>query len=555
MNVAPSFTPVSSKFTFIPEWDEFLSLFPHRGSYLWAPKPSPGKSPEWHTETRHLLSDRLINQSSYLYGVRFGKQTNYLMLDIDRKSHYHPYRDPFAICRILEALEPLGLVSFVSITSSYSGGLHLYFPFIQAQPSWKIAHAAKVLLENRGFKCDRGQLELFPNARRCDGAEYNGHRLPLQDGSYLLDEDWQPMYSTPELFVQHWNHSSYRNDCTEAAIDLALRKNERRLVKKLPQKAQKFLADLNAEIEPGWTGYGQTNHLLGRIAMREYIFHHALYGGHPLTGIALQMRILEVATQLPGYLDWCRHQHDIHNLAVYWARSIELHDRYYPYGGNAVLDPPQKTTLPSPNEQRAIDARERIRQAVQELSELGQFPKLSTHRFKALKQKGIGSDTLYKNKDLWYAGNSVKPLQDEEFRAVGEEGGDQRSPEPLKNEEFRAIAPISFVTPSVCPPQEGDTESQSDLAVGGARGGFPQPTAPTPHSPLPTPPENAAEPPSTLPKELDMVKEVLKRIREEKKQQRQEIFSSPPPDQHWWRQMQIELEMEQMEQAYLMEDG
>jgi hypothetical protein len=83
MTLAPCYSPVPSKFEFIPERDEFLALFPHRASYLWAHHPSKGESVEWHTETRHLLTDRMIRQGAFLYGVRFGKYTNYFMLDID----------------------------------------------------------------------------------------------------------------------------------------------------------------------------------------------------------------------------------------------------------------------------------------------------------------------------------------------------------------------------------------------------------------------------------------------------------------------------------------
>lgn len=52
--------------------DPFLQLWPHRYDYLWAPHPNPGEKPQWQTESRHPLSDRLIQQGSHLYGVRFG---------------------------------------------------------------------------------------------------------------------------------------------------------------------------------------------------------------------------------------------------------------------------------------------------------------------------------------------------------------------------------------------------------------------------------------------------------------------------------------------------
>ena len=90
--------------TFVQELeDRFLALWPHRFDYLYAPHPDPGTKPQWQTETRHPLSDRLINQGTYLYGVRCGSLTQYAMLDIDSGSPYHPRRDPLGIARILPA--------------------------------------------------------------------------------------------------------------------------------------------------------------------------------------------------------------------------------------------------------------------------------------------------------------------------------------------------------------------------------------------------------------------------------------------------------------------
>ncbi len=66
--------------------DHFLALFPHRFDYIWAEYPNPGENVEWKTESRHPLSDRLIQQGSYLYGVRFGAETRYCLLDIDAGS-------------------------------------------------------------------------------------------------------------------------------------------------------------------------------------------------------------------------------------------------------------------------------------------------------------------------------------------------------------------------------------------------------------------------------------------------------------------------------------
>jgi hypothetical protein len=111
---------------YVQEWNDlFLALFPHRYDYIWAEHPHPDVKVEWQTERRYPLSDRILDQGAHLYGVRFGAKTSYTLLDIDQGSRYHPNRDPFAIRRIVEALEPLGIVSYVACTSSYSSGLHL----------------------------------------------------------------------------------------------------------------------------------------------------------------------------------------------------------------------------------------------------------------------------------------------------------------------------------------------------------------------------------------------------------------------------------------------
>ena len=108
--------------------NDFLALWPHRYDYIYAPHPDPGTKPNWHTETRHPLSDRIIAQGTYLYGVRHGSHTSYGLIDIDRGSPYHPQNDPLALDRINQALEPLGLVASLKLTSSDSLGLHLYYP-------------------------------------------------------------------------------------------------------------------------------------------------------------------------------------------------------------------------------------------------------------------------------------------------------------------------------------------------------------------------------------------------------------------------------------------
>jgi len=140
-------------FEAVKEWnDSFLPLFPHRYDFIYAEHSPPGTKVEWRTESRYPLSDRSIRQGAYLYGVRFGSETHYCVLDIDADSPYHPRRDRYALSRIRAALEPLGLVRSLLCTSSYSGGLHLYFPFTEAQTTWELALVLDALFTQAGFK-------------------------------------------------------------------------------------------------------------------------------------------------------------------------------------------------------------------------------------------------------------------------------------------------------------------------------------------------------------------------------------------------------------------
>jgi hypothetical protein len=398
-------------FQYVQERDEtFLALFPHRYDFIYAAHPDPGDRPQWQTESRYPLSDRLIQQGACLYGVRFGAQTHYCLLDIDAGSAYHPSRDSLAIKRVIEALEPLGLVGAITCTSSDSGGLHLYFPFEIPQNSWQLSAAVTALLENQGFKCQPGQLEVFPNRKLyvADNTPnlFNAHRLPLQRGSYLLNSELEPTLSTQETFVQQWRCCQQRNEVQAATVQQVL-KQYRRKQHRLSQRADQFLNDLNAEIEPGWTGKGQTNYLLGRITMRAYVFHHVVHGGLPLSGDTLINEIVTVAQSLPGYRDWCGHQHEIHHRAAEWARCVE-NSHYFPYGAQHGKYKAQKeTTKPNEvemtwNEQRSLTAQAKIQTAMQDLWHTQTLPATATARFQKLLSYGLGGSTLYKYKSLWH---------------------------------------------------------------------------------------------------------------------------------------------------------
>jgi hypothetical protein len=544
---APAYKPVLPRFEYVREWDDrFLALFPHRGDYLWADHPEPNKRPEWKTESTHLLTDRMIQKGEYLYGVRFGSTTKYVMADIDIRSAYHPTNDPLAIARLVEALEPLGLVEYVRTSSSYSGGLHLYFPFEEAVASWTIALVVKTLLERQGFKLRGGQLEIFPNPKPYSDLpiNHNGHRLPAQQGSYLLNEDWQPVFTSQHAFVQNWQFAARRNQVSAREVErLAKLAQRKHYNKKIKVRGQKYLTDLNNDIEPGWTSSGQTQFLLGKIANRERVFHHALFGGRPLEGQALADRIVEVAQALPGYDEFCGHQHEIGKKAKEWARAAE--QRYYPYGSDQnLLESPVDLTEARKltwNEQQSQEARDRIKHAIADLLENNALPAQVTARRKALRGYGVGNVTLDKYRSLWHP-KSLESSLDKEYHPVEVNLECSESLEPLSNGRYHPNTTNKLYPDpaSALPVQEAG--GIFNLAVGESEGfSTSESIEDSSHS------VSESQPPATPETTLSgpaLVRQVLNQIAAKSQQsKRDHSIDLPIPDEHYFAERNRQLEL------------
>lgn len=452
-----------TKDTFIPSYipekqDNFLKLWPWRWDFISALHPKPEQSPDWRTESRYPLSDRMILDGDRLYGVRFGAECQYFMLDIDRGSIYHPHRDRFAVGKMVAALELLGVTDYVAVTSSYRGGLHLYFPIGQPVASWQLAAAVQRCLMKAGFYVEKGILEIFPNVRNFDTepdqhSSYLAHRLPLQQGSYLLDWDWQLVRTDQTAFCKQWAFCQARNKINRIVLQRLVREaNERR--HKLSYKARKFLEDLNVDIDSGWTGHGQTNFILGRIALREYVFGHVDRHCAPLTGERLTAAIMQTAVELPGYEEFCRHQPEIWERSAEWARAVE-NSRYWPYQGKRPDrdESTSKITYTTWNEWQQSRARERLTFAIADMLNRGNLPAATRERFEALTQVyGFSGETLYTHRDLWHPEHLWKTppappsfLDDAGSIALGEHGA--RSHQKLIAQTGRNTLPEADLKP------------------------------------------------------------------------------------------------------------
>ncbi|WP_348254079.1 hypothetical protein [Leptolyngbya sp. AS-A5] len=432
----------------------------------------PGERPEWQTESRYPLSDRAIEEGKYLYGVRFGVDTCYVMLDIDIHSIYHPKRDPQILSQILALLEKIGIVEAIVVQSSRSEGINIYIPLDQLIKSWLIALVVQTLLEQAGFKFKFGELEIFPNPRSSTGpiptSLYRGHRLPLQNGSFLLNQDWQPISTSQSTFVAQWKFAQRRNQLDLAECErIAFRARHRHPA--LKGRAQKFYEDLQTEVQPGWTGEGQTNHLLGRIAMLLYIFG-SIDNSMLLTEEGLASEIVATARSLPGYEEFCQHRHEIEKRARDWARDIIADPHYYPYKQRSFkTKPPSKNPSEATwNERQRATTRSRIENGRTKLIRQNNYPPTVMGRILAFETLGITRGTLYKHKDLWHPAYTsqtqtqdaitapeisrlLESPQEKEFAPVLSSSFSSEASESPQEKEFAPLAPnkLSSFFPSL----------------------------------------------------------------------------------------------------------
>lgn len=301
-----------------PTGNTFASFFPYYFNWIY----SPCNKIAWHTETRYPLTPRTLwekhQDSRQVIGVRFGKTTEYAMLDIDRKSPYHPFNSVAAFDRIKQAMQAIGLNGSICIRSSGSEGIHLYFPLEYQVNSFSLACAIRSTLENHKLEIANGTLETFPNTKSYD-CEYNAHRLPLQHGSYILRDDFVPLINKVERFVDQWLDLAQDQDLELLVEQMAIAKNLHKPKFATSGKLNDWRQELESIISTGWTGKGETNQILFKVCEYARVF----LGYTQLT--ELVNWVTDKVTQMKGFKQYCDHQQDILKRVRDWAKWVLDH--------------------------------------------------------------------------------------------------------------------------------------------------------------------------------------------------------------------------------------
>ena len=480
----------------------FCQYFNHGWNFIFAPVPAPGEKPDWLTESAYPLQPRNLWQQYLnphtLLGVRFGSHTRYLMLDVDRGSLYHPTNDPIAYRSLLACLEEIGLVRPVAITSSSSDGIHIYYFFPKPLSSFALAKCVWLALTDARFKVRDGQIELYPNAKayKKDGpSDYKAHRLPLQAGSYLLNDDLEIVGNYIGQFLDFADLSAAGQALTqlEEAIALAKSRKGGEYRPGASTRAEVWKQDLEHRISEGWTGPGQTNALLKDFACYGIVWR-------ALDGEALIDFVVVTALAAPGYQQWCSHQHEIRRRAAEWSQCCE--GFYVKYCGHPNRQSPYKEQFggtdntennivafrrSDPNVERHQQTFERIRSVVAHLETAGTLPAAATARSaaiivisKELHGIGVSQTTLHKQDylPLWHPKHYLKLgviATSEPISAVSSELEIEQIPDPWLEPKSLKAAPLretetNYTLPSLMkvralPAVSDEPQAQSDALL------------------------------------------------------------------------------------------
>ena len=301
-------------------------------------------SKDWFTLNFRLSKEQIFKKwqnPETLIGLRFGRETNYGLIDIDYGSKY---RNEDGLTAIKAALESIGINRTLLLRSSFSEGFHLYYFLPGEVNSYSLACLTAIALKEAGLEVKPGQLEIFPNVKsysREKPTAFNGHRLPLQpeSGSYPLDDDLNPYWYSLGTFLNHADQCalSVDFDLLSELLETA-RDRYKELFKKLSKgshhenlvdfvrfkKGKKVKQWETETASIVWTSHGETNLNLKAITDKGRVF----------LGIddesELAAYIVKTAIAAPGYFEFCRHQNEIEAWAKRWARWGMK--KRYPYG-------------------------------------------------------------------------------------------------------------------------------------------------------------------------------------------------------------------------------
>ena len=472
----------------------------------------------WTTISKHFpLPDETIlaaidGKKSEIYGLKFGDETRFAVLDIDKNSQY---RNALELGNLQTKLAAVGLIA-KPYRSSESGGWHLYIFFEEWANRDQVKRCLSDWLRAHGYEIRNGVLEVNPSGM--------GLRLPLQSGFAWLDNEGNLIRTREELtrneaiasFVldleknkRNWSEAKNRIESELEAIDRARDRDALAHQKAIDTDGFEKLFNyrLIAETyeegrriwQEGLTKTGQRHDAIKAI-------EHYLWHGDEVAGVPALPATENDEARYNLILRWIEERHNgfcnhinrgkWHKVkadikrACFWRRRSEAFKVRTPYPlterAIEVLIARSKRTrrmwtmedLQKGNEGRLAEARRKIAEATGQLIAQGRRVTLR----QLMRMTGCHYDTLNKHADIWKVSvvsissvsgdqspfldldlgvGGTAPGSEEEKKEISdppgfEDSGDLDDSEVLESVE---LAPIVITPPLLLPGSKPTSES------------------------------------------------------------------------------------------------
>ena len=472
----------------------------------------------WTTISKHFpLPDETIlaaidGKKSEIYGLKFGDETRFAVLDIDKNSQY---RNALELGNLQAKLAAVGLIA-KPYRSSESGGWHLYIFFEEWANRDQVQRCLSDWLRAHGYEIRNGVLEVNPSGM--------GLRLPLQPGFAWLDNEGNLIRTREELtrneaiasFVldleknkRNWSEAKNRIESELEAIDRSRDRDALAHQKAIDTDGFEKLFNyrLIAETyeegrriwQEGLTKTGQRHDAIKAI-------EHYLWHGDEVAGVPALPATENDEARYNLILRWIEERHNgfcnhinrgkWHKVkadikrACFWRRRSEAFKVRTPYPlterAIEVLIARSKRTrrmwtmedLQKGNEGRLAEARRKIAEATGQLIAQGRQVTLR----QLMRMTGCHYDTLNKHADIWKVSvvsissvsgdqspfldldlgvGGTAPGSEEEKKEISdppgfEDSGDLDDSEVLESVE---LAPIVITPPLLLPGSKPTSES------------------------------------------------------------------------------------------------
>ena len=297
------------------------------------------------------------NDPRYLAIRPNSKTTPWVAIDIDEaRSPYHPHRGRDAMDPLLERCRLMGLRSPLVFRSSFSQGIHIWFPLARPVETFRAAVTLSISFRatqfsygesgddfffegNSCLRLENGLLEAFPNPKDLSSG-YKQIRLPFSgegnglyvDGFGVVDEPaalpalWadaaksnslieartigaesfyslvgDPEKGEPEIIPLNWIKT---NQSISSSVSAVKSRNTSLLHQVVFPRS---LAEAKTIISRGWTASGQTQSLQLAALM--------IAGSESGCPQQIAFCVRELLTKAPGFLIHCGHVDEIKSMA------------------------------------------------------------------------------------------------------------------------------------------------------------------------------------------------------------------------------------------------